>query len=76
MFDAHANHIEKNADHDENIELLIRCQIEKESSDRKLWKKKRKKLNSNSKQKSLKVFTRGRGKAFVGFLLPIFFIAL
>ena len=74
MFHTHTNHVQENADHDEDVEFLIGSQIEEESCESELedhtgdgWlKMRRKKLER----------TRGLGRALVGFLFPIFFIAL
>lgn len=36
MFETHAEHIEENTKHDEDVELLVGSQIKEESSDGKL----------------------------------------
>ena len=71
MLHAHTQHVEEDAHHDEYVELLIRGQIEEEPGDGKLEGK-----DGVVPLAPLDSLTRGRGKALVGFLLPIFRMAL
>ena len=74
MLQAHANHIQKNTYHNKYVKFLIGRKIKEKSCQRKL--KRRKRLYDNILIRLLERFTLGLGRALVGFLLPIFFIAL
>ena len=71
MLHAHTQHVQEDAHHDEYVELLIRGQIEEEPSDGELERN-----EGVVPLAPLDFLTRGRGKALVGFLLPIFRMAL
>ena len=74
MFKTHTKHVQENAHHDEDVEFLVGGQIKEESGNWELAGERKGKARICNDLAL--VITRGLGKALVGFLFPIFFIAL